>query len=63
MLDPELLERITARRAELDDRINPAVSRGGEGSPAPVIPGCTRVERQMTARGASADEREVLSLP
>ncbi|CAM5725104.1 hypothetical protein SALBM217S_05481 [Streptomyces griseoloalbus] len=46
-----------------EPRINPAVSSGGEGSPAPVIPGCTRVERQITARGASADELEALGLP
>jgi hypothetical protein len=46
-----------------EPRINPAVSRGGEDSPAPVIPGCTRVERQVTARGANADELEALGLP
>ncbi|MFD6294039.1 hypothetical protein ACFWFU_04315 [Streptomyces sp. NPDC060235] len=44
-------------------RVNPAVTSGGEGCPAPVIPGCTRVERQITARGASADELEALGLP
>lgn len=43
--------------------INPAISRGGEDSPAPVIPGCTRIERQITARGATADELEALGLP
>lgn len=32
-------------------------------SPAPLIPGCTRVERQITARGASADELDSLGLP
>lgn len=41
-----------------EPRVNAAFSRGGEDSPAPVIPGCTRVERQVTARGASADELE-----
>jgi hypothetical protein len=46
-----------------EPRINPDFSRGGGDSPAPVIPGCTRVERQVTARGASADELEALGLP
>jgi hypothetical protein len=41
----------------------PRISHGGEDSPAPVIPGCTRIERQVTVRGASADELEALGLP
>lgn len=46
-----------------EPRSKPAFSRGGEGSPAPVIPGCTRVERQITARGAARDELDALGLP
>lgn len=35
----------------------------GQVPPAPLIPGCVRVERHVTARGASAEELDSLGLP
>lgn len=49
------------QRTDSPESTPPSVAE--EDSPAPVITGCTRVERQITARGANADELEALVLP